>query len=228
MTDREQLPMEENSQEHEAYLASRQEEKRFLQQRLLRQVKRAHADQIKHEFQNSPDGLINLIKKQFPGNGGGDSKDCWSRIAEIFHKLNEDNAIHIDINNKLHRECVCAILTTIYAPFEQFIKETFGEECKERQLDRYLYYMWRGLHFFFLHNGFNMENVLEFIERYKRNDYVIYMDEPPFYKGYSSTVEEGRQFGQHLTSHRCLYEEFRKLLPEIDPLPSQFQSPSKY
>ena len=77
---------------------------------------------------------------------------------------------------------MCAILTTIYAPFEKFIKETFGEECKERQLNRYLYYMWRGLHFFLLHNGFNMENVLEFIEMYKRNHLVIYMDKLLFIK----------------------------------------------
>ena len=113
---------------------------------------------MKHEFQNSPDGLINMIKKQFPGDES--NHDCWIRIAEIFKKLNEDSAIPIDINNKLQRECVYAILRVIYAPFERFLLETFGEECQEREMQRYLYYMWRGLHFFLLDKGFDIENVV--------------------------------------------------------------------
>ena len=219
--------MEENSQEHEAYLASRQEEKRFLQQRLLRQVKRAHADQIKHEFQNSPDGLINLIKKQFPGNGGGDSKDCWSRIAEIFHKLNEDNAIHIDINNKLHRECVCAILTTIYAPFETFLKETFGEFSRNREVLFYMQRMWERLHFYLLEHGFDIQNVMRFIKMYNSDyDIIDNVQKPEAYKSSNSSVLEGTQFGSHRTSHRNLYEEFRRLLPQLEPLPPHLQFPN--
>ena len=67
----------------------------------------------------------------------------------------------------------------IYAPFETFLKETFGEDCREGEMHRYLYFMWRGLHYFLLDEGFDIENVVQFIEMYKKNDYVRFTEQPP-------------------------------------------------
>ena len=49
--------------EEEQYAAQRGQQIEWLQRHLLEQVQRAHVEGVRHEFQKSPDGLINLIKK---------------------------------------------------------------------------------------------------------------------------------------------------------------------
>ena len=205
------------------YAAQRHDDKRLLQDRLLRQIERSRVAPVEHEFQNSPDGLINLILKQYAPYGVFRG-DLYTRISEIFKKLNENGFMPIDINNKLHRECVCAILTTIYAPFETFLKETFGEFSRNREVQFYLQRMWGRLHCYLLEHGFDIQNVMRFIEMYN-SDYDILHNvrKPAAYQSDDPVVLEGTQFGSHRTSHRSLYEEFRRLLPQLEPLPPHLQ-----
>ena len=208
------------------YAVQRHNEKMLLQDRLLRQIERSRAEPVEYEFQNSPDGLINLILKQYMPDGVY-TYNCYRRISEIFKKLNEDGFMSIDINNKLHRECVCAILTTIYAPFETFLKETFGEFSRNREVRFYMQRMWERLHFYLLEHGFDIQNVMRFIKMYNSDyDIIDNVQKPEAYKSSNSSVLEGTQFGSHRTSHRNLYEEFRRLLPQLEPLPPHLQFPN--
>ena len=208
------------------YAFQRYYEKMLLQDRLLRQIERARAEPVAHEFQNSPDGLINLMMKQYAPDGVF-MGDLYTRISEIFKKLNENGFMPIDINNKLHRECVCAILTTIYAPFETFLKETFGEFSRNREVLFYMQRMWERLHFYLLEHGFDIQNVMRFIKMYNSDyDIIDNVQKPEAYKSSNSSVLEGTQFGSHRTSHRNLYEEFRRLLPQLEPLPPHLQFPN--
>ena len=170
------------------------------------EVERAQVEtwKVEHEFQNSPDGLINLIQKQYPGEGL--DTDCWTRIAEIFKRLNEDSVMPIDLNNKLHRECLCAILTVIYAPFEKFLRDTWDVNCPEHELHNYLYYMWWGLHHYLLGNGFDIENVMQFIGMYERTNFVGFIVTTSSLWNIQFIVAGGKQFRSHLTSHRGQHE----------------------
>ena len=208
------------------YALQRHDDKKLLQDRLLRQIERARAEPVEYEFQNSPDGLINLMMKQYVPDGVS-TFNRYTRISEIFKKLNEDGLMSIDINNKLHRECVCAILTTIYAPFETFLKETFGEFSRNREVLFYMQRMWERLHFYLLEHGFDIQNVMRFIKMYNSDyDIIDNVQKPEAYKSSNSSVLEGTQFGSHRTSHRNLYEEFRRLLPQLEPLPPHLQFPN--
>ena len=63
------------------------------------------------------------------------------------------------VNNRDRREVVYEMLAGIYAPFEAYL-EAGGLDSGA------MYSMWKDLHNYLMENGFNIENVNEFIRMY--------------------------------------------------------------
>ena len=118
--------------------------------------------EVPQEMAAGEDSLTRLIRQQFPIDPVVSTIArtlCQSRIAEIFTKLAHDHVEGIqedDVNNGERREVVYEMLAGIYAPFEAYLEAS--------RLDSgVMYSMWKNLHNYLMENGFNIENVNEFI-----------------------------------------------------------------
>ena len=123
------------------------------------------SSEVPQELAAGEDRLTRLIRQQFPIDPVVSTIArtlCQSRIAEIFTKLAYDQVEGIqedDVNNGEQREVVYQMLARIYAPFEADLAEgRLGSGA--------MYSMWKDLHNYLMENGFNIENVNEFIRMY--------------------------------------------------------------
>lgn len=123
------------------------------------------SSEVPQEMAAGEDRLTRLIRQQFPIDPVVSTIArtlCQSRIAEIFTKLAHDQVGGIqedDVNNGEQREVVYEMLTGIYAPFEAYLERgMLGSGA--------MYSMWKDLHNYLMENGFNIENVNEFIRMY--------------------------------------------------------------
>ena len=123
------------------------------------------SSEVPQEMAAGEDRLTRLIRQQFPIDPVVSTIArtlCQSRIAEIFTKLAHDQVEGIqedDVNNGEQREVVYQMLARIYAPFEADLAEgRLGSGA--------MYSMWKDLHKYLMENGFNIENVNEFIGMY--------------------------------------------------------------
>ena len=123
------------------------------------------SSEVPQEMAAGEDRLTRLIRQQFPIDPVVSTIArtlCQSRIAEIFTKLAYDQVEGIqedDVNNGEQREVVYQMLARIYAPFEADLAEgRLGSGA--------MYSMWKDLHNYLMENGFNIENVNEFIRMY--------------------------------------------------------------
>ena len=123
------------------------------------------SSEVPKEMAAGEDRLTRLIRQQFPIDPEVSTIArtlCQSRIAEIFTKLAYDQVGGIqeeDVNNGEQREVVYKMLAGIYALFEAHLERgMLGSGA--------MYSMWKDLHNYLMENGFNIENVNEFIRMY--------------------------------------------------------------